>query len=289
MTRAIICLIVLPFALSLFLQDSNSASNLTANKIHESMLTTPSANQHILNHGRIEKAINDSSSKNFLILQKMLNQTNHSIGQFSSIDVVVGTLGLILGVSGIILAIFIPYLYERFREPLLEIRIPEYDPPGKDRRYLHALVVNSPHKHLKIERSAAIDTKVEIRFYDANGNTLFGQDPIMAKWVNKPRCLTLGQFDDTKVSDAHRQNVLSGTSGEYFDVVIKNAGNENCYGFNGWSYEFTPTEENKKYEIPKGTFRVTISGIHTSKEKEFQLNNIGPNLEDISLTDLSHM
>jgi hypothetical protein len=100
---------------------------------------------------------------------------------------------------------------------------------------VHALVVNSPHKYLPIERSTAIDTKVEIRFYDANGNTLFGQDPIMAKWVNKPRCLTLGQFDDTKVPDAHRQNVLSGTSGEYFDVVIKNAGNDNSYGFNGWS------------------------------------------------------
>jgi hypothetical protein len=128
---------------------------------------------------------------------------------------------------------------------------------------------------------------VEIRFYDTNGNGLFGQKHIIAKWVNKPRCLTSGQFDDTKVPDAHRQNVLPGTGVEPFDVVIKNAGNENCYGFNGWSYEFTPTEENKEYEIPKGTFGVRIkavSGIHLSEEKEFRLVNIGPNLGDISLT-----
>ena len=63
------------------------------------------------------------------------------------------------------------------------------------------------------------------------GIPLFGEKPIVAKWFNKPRCLTLGQFDDTKVPDAHRQKVLSGTRGEPFDVVIKNLGNENCYGF----------------------------------------------------------
>ena len=96
----------------------------------------------------------------------------------------------------------------------------------------------------------------------------------------------MGQFDDTKVPDAHRQNVLSGTRGEPFDVVIKNLGNENCYGFNGWSYEFTPTEENRLYEIPKGTFKVrinAISGVHGS-QGEFLLVNKGPNLEDISLS-----
>jgi len=94
------------------------------------------------------------------------------------------------------------------------------------------------------------------------------------------------QFDDTKVPDAHRQNVLPGTRGEPFDVVIKNLGNENCYGFNGWSYGFTPTEENRLYVIPKGTFKVrieAISGIHGSQEAEFLLVNKGPNLEDTSL------
>ena len=38
---------------------------------------------------------------------------------------------------------------------------------------------------------------------------------------------------------------------EPFDVVIKNLGNENCYGFDGWSYQFTPTEENRLYEFLK--------------------------------------
>ena len=58
--------------------------------------------------------------------------------------------------------------------------------------------------------------------------------------------------------------ILPGTSGEPFDVVIKNLGNENCYGFNGWSYEFTTTEENKLYEIPKGTVKVRIKAISGS-------------------------
>ena len=49
------------------------------------MLTTPSTKQHILKQDRIETAINNNiPSKNFLILQKMLNQTNQSIGQLST-------------------------------------------------------------------------------------------------------------------------------------------------------------------------------------------------------------
>jgi hypothetical protein len=100
--------------------------------------------------------------------------------------------------------------------------------------------------------------------------------------------LTLGQFDDTKVPDAHRQNILSRIE-EYFVVVLKNVGNEKCYGFKGWSYEFRPTEENKECEIPKGTFRVkvkAISGVNTSTEKEFRLFNKGPNLQDVELTSI---
>ena len=57
---------------------------------------------------------------------------------------------------------------EKWKEPLLEIRIPEYNPLVSIEGMCHALVVNSPHKYLPIERSTAIDTKVEIRFYDAN-------------------------------------------------------------------------------------------------------------------------
>ena len=71
---------------------------------------------------------------------------------------------------------------------------------------MHAFVINTPHKYLRIERNVAIDMTVQLRFYDAHGNRLFDEKPIIAKWSSKPRCLTLGQFDDTKVPDAHRQN-----------------------------------------------------------------------------------
>lgn len=200
---------------------------------------------------KVGKATNYSTPQDFLNLEKVASETNHSINKLASVYFLIGLFGVIFGGSGVFLAIAIPYLYEKWKQPHLEIRIPENDPPGKNRRYMHAFVINTTHKYLPIERNAAIDTNVELRFHDAHGTPLFGEKPIVAKWSNKPRCLTLGQFDDTKVPDAHRQNVLSGTRGEPFDVVIKNLGNENCYGFDGWSYEFTPTEENRLYEFLK--------------------------------------
>jgi hypothetical protein len=54
----------------------------------------------------------------------------------------VGVLGIGIGVLGIFLAVFIPYAYEKWKEPHIEIRIPEDDPPGKNRRYLHAYVLS---------------------------------------------------------------------------------------------------------------------------------------------------
>jgi hypothetical protein len=49
-----------------------------------------------------------------------------------------GLSGLVIGGSGVLLATIIPYGYEKWKEPHLEIGIPNDDPPGKNRRYMHA-------------------------------------------------------------------------------------------------------------------------------------------------------
>jgi len=53
------------------------------------------------------------------------------------LDFVIGLSALALGRMGVLFAIIIPYFYEKWKESLLEIRIPENDPPGKNRRYIH--------------------------------------------------------------------------------------------------------------------------------------------------------
>jgi hypothetical protein len=247
-TELLIIIVLLLFAV-LYIDTASIISNLTISPTQQFV-----HKDDLSRSDKVGEATNYSTPQDILILEKVASETNHSIYKLASVYFLIGLLGVIFGGSGVFLAIAIPYLYEKWKQPHLEIRIPENDPSGKNRRYMSC----TTHEYLPIERNAAIDTNIELRFYDAHGTPLFGEKPIVAKWSNKPRCLTLGQFDDTKVPDAHRQNVLSGTRGEPFDVVIKNLGNENCYGFNGWSYEFTPTEENRLYEILEGTFKVRL-------------------------------
>jgi hypothetical protein len=118
----------------------DSSKNLTALKT-QNISIVPSPTQHILKQDKVGKATNSSLSQN-LSLEKMVNQTRRSIDELSSrlsqnftalektitTDSMFGLLGVVFGASGIVLAISIPYAYEKWKEPLLEIRIPEYDP-----------------------------------------------------------------------------------------------------------------------------------------------------------------
>lgn len=141
--------------------------------------------------------------------------------------------GIFIGLLSIAVALIVPFIYEIWKKPNLQISLDENRIlADQNTRYLHGKVINVPHSRLWwIERYAAVRTKVVLTFYDSNGRLLFG-DSIEAKWVSKPRCLTLGKFDDTKVPSAHRQTILPDEEGESFDIVIKNNGNPRCYGFN---------------------------------------------------------
>jgi hypothetical protein len=194
-------------------------------------------------------------------------------------------LGIYTGFISIAVAIIIPFLYELWKRPKLEMLLDENKIiPNQSRRYIHGKAINKPHKYLSwIERYPA-DCKVELTFYDIQGNALFNGESLEAKWSRKPRCLTFQYFDDTKVPFSHHQTINSNYEGEPFDIV-KNQGSCNCYGFNGWSYGY-PNEENPEYAIPTGDFTIRVRAFtgRYSVDKEFYLRNNGSNIQDVSLS-----
>ena len=214
--------------------------------------------------------------------------------------------GTALGVIAIVIAVIVPFIAERLKRRALDIEIvEEQSSSGIPYRHLHARVINRPHRVVKwAERNPAVDSRVVMTFYDSGGRKLF--DPLEAKWddgpqplapavqlVANPAQLSISQsvvtlFNDAMIPFAHRIVIPPSIDGKSFAVVIKHQGQDECYAFNGWSYAFGSRWSNPAWQIGKGEFRVEmrVTSGSMSKLRSFVLKNDGPNLTDISLTDV---
>jgi hypothetical protein len=212
-----------------------------------------------------------------------LEEINQSIKQNASneqdVYIAIWTIG-----AAIASTILTRFFYGFWKRPKLEIRLGN-NIPGQGRIYLHGVAKNQPHRYLPIQRHSLVDAIIHLTFYDLNSGThLFNGEKIEAKWVSRARCLTEGFFDESKVSTAHHINIHCDNEGEQFDIVIKNQGNNNCYGFNCWSYLYE-NEENPSYLIGIGISKIKAqihSGVYSS-QAEFILENNGPELNDIKI------
>ena len=94
-----------------------------------SNLTTSTRHQDTLSRSvKVGNPINHPLPQDFLVLEELVNETNHSIDKLAGVDFLIGFSGVIFGGLGVVLAIIVPYLYENWKQPHLEIRIPENDP-----------------------------------------------------------------------------------------------------------------------------------------------------------------
>lgn len=112
---------------------SNQGTHLKMQNISNLTISPTQQFFHKDDLSRSDKATNYSTPQDFLILEKVASETNHSIDKLASVYFLMGLFGVIFGGSGVFLAIAIPYLYEKWKQPHLEIRLPENDPPGKTR------------------------------------------------------------------------------------------------------------------------------------------------------------
>jgi hypothetical protein len=159
------------------------------------------------------------------ILDK-LDKINESINQNTSneqdIYVAVWSIG-----AAIVSSILTRFFYSHWKRPKLQIKLGN-NIAGQGRIYLHSIVKNLPHSFLPIQRHAAVDTTIHLTFCDVNTNAyLFNREKIEGKWVSRPRCLTNGIFDESKIFTAHHIYIHCDNEGELFDTVLKNRGNDN--------------------------------------------------------------
>jgi hypothetical protein len=213
-----------------------------------------------------------------------------------------GEIGITLGIVAIVVAIVMPFVIERWKRPHLIISRNEDKPvPGEPTRFLHCTLTNRPHLHALrwIERNAAYDTTVTLTFYK-DGNRIF--NPLQTKWTNAPECRRpialinqlpehrvesklVDAFDGTMTVFAHTRTIPACIEGQPFDIIVKNQGVDECYAFNGWSYDF-PNLSNPNFLIPIGKYTVEIKAVSNNARSDvttFVLKNPSSNVRDIQL------
>ena len=212
--------------------------------------------------------------------------------------------GIILSLLAIFVAVIIPFIVEMMKRPELDIEIyPNQLTPVAPHRFLHGRVVNRPHNRIKwLDRNPAIDTRVKMTFYDRGRTRLF--ESVDAKWDVGPECITplvqihihtqlntvnvqnINTFDSTKLPFGVKANILQDNGGETFAFVVKHQGQNECYAFNGWSYQF-PNWSNPNWMIGLGEFIIEVAATsgNSVMKKQYILRNNGPNLADISLAE----
>jgi len=198
----------------------------------------------------------------------------------------------------------IPFLIEILKRPELDIEIlPEQLEPDVKYRFIHGMVINRPHGKFKwLDRNPAIDTRINMTFYDRGHTRLFRSIP--AKWdagqesitptiqihvheaTNRVEIQNISQFDSTKIPFGVKANILPNNEGETFAFIVKHQGQNECYSFNGESYQF-PFWSNPNWKIGTGEFIIEVSAIsgNSSVTRRFILINNGPNLTDVSLAE----
>lgn len=203
-------------------------------------------------------------------------------------------IGVVVGILGVLLAIFIPILFEQWKKPNLGIfAMDERGVGTTPYKFIHVRVVNKPHKIIRfIQRNYATDVKAKITFIDKHtGQELF---TMQCKWTGKPEPLEpvynpqrgiFGHvFDTTKIPDAQSINIAPREEGEALDVAIKHDGEKECYGFNALSYapQYQPgwKDPGKKIDLPECIVRVVVTAGDISKTKELILKNPGTGLSD---------
>lgn len=203
-------------------------------------------------------------------------------------------IGIVLGILGVLLAIFIPVIFEQWKKPNLDIiAIDERGSGTAPYKFAHVKVVNKPHKIIRfIQRNYVNDATAKIIFIDKHtGQELF---TMPCKWTGKPEPLEpvydpqkriFGYvFDTTKIPDAQSINIAPGEEGEALDVAIKRNGEKECYGFNALSYapRYQPgwKDPSKRIDLPECIVRVVVTSGDISKTKDLILKNPDTSLDD---------
>jgi hypothetical protein len=253
-------------------------------------------------------------------LEGIKNSINDIRKSFDS-STIFSNIGLAIGLFSIAVAIFIPFLYEKLKEPKLELqKVDESTPQGfpalstpsppsapssntpvpPASKYLHGRVLNAPHKKwlgrwFGIERNPAVNTRVIMEFYEGDGEKLL-INKIYAKWGSAPEPLTpqRDDFDSSKLALLYRETILSDEEGEQFDIAVKHEGETQCYAMTGETYQMgldSRILHNTLFSINRQKFRVSvhaISGIHYSKPKTFVIENPGTSLDQFRISAIEN-
>lgn len=203
---------------------------------------------------------------------------------------------LVGAVLGGVIAFGITFVVEMYRRPKLILsRVPPLDtifastgPAGDQNqragKSLHIVVYNKPFLGF---RTAALQCKAEITFYQVDGRNRFGKS-MTGRWSASPQPGPIkGQIlpdgkeflivDPSRLTLESRMDIFPGERAE-LDLVVRFQGEVNCYGWNNETYFRSADGKNPDWELEHDRYLVEIRIVASGQTFNgvFQLVNNVP-------------
>jgi hypothetical protein len=214
---------------------------------------------------------------------------------------------LVGAVLGGVIAFGITFIVEMYRRPKLILSwVPPLDTVfgsttsdqnQRTGKSLHIAVYNKPFLGF---RTAALQCKAEITFYQLDGRNRFGKS-MSGRWSGSPQPGPIkGQIlpdgkeflivDPSRLTLESRMDIFPGERQE-LDLVVRFQGEDNCYGWNNETYFKSADGKNPDWELEHERYLVQIRIVASGQTFHgvFQLVNDIPyssfRLEDATVED----
>jgi hypothetical protein len=218
----------------------------------------------------------------------------------------IGIISVLLAVSGIVVAFWVPIQMERHKRPVLAIApadFPAGDLDGVTVRFAKIRIQNLPLERAEspwyfpridtwLARSTATGCKVSASFEEVATSARPLPD-VELRWDATAEPLNLYVTPDgrraadpdlTKVPQSLRFDLAADPVGETLAVAIKYAGDESCFAFGAWSYFGGGPRlfAHPQFELTGEEYRLTVhvAAGGATATRTLRLRNYGQDVQD---------